>query len=117
MKELKPINDKLFYSIAVRKDKFKNPVSVTLTIASANSFTGFITVKLTRQLKFARTVKKSNLEEKYRDSNFVRIMEDIRDVNDIEDMVLYLISLGFYDILKRIDFLTDIVNKYKLLRE
>jgi len=117
VKELKPLNDKLFYSITVRKDKYKSHVSTILTIASSISFTGLIVIKLTRQLKFAKTIKKSNLEEKYTDRYFVEIMNNLRLINEMEDLVLYLISIGFYDILKKVDFLYDMVVKYKLLKE
>lgn len=117
MRELKQLNDKLFYSIAVRKDKFKKPVSITITIASAITFAGFIIIKLTRQLKFARTIKKSTLEEKYVDTYFTSIIQSIREITEVEDLVLYLISIGFYDILKKIDFLSEMSSKFKLLKE
>ena len=117
MKELKLLNDKLFYGTNVRKDKHKSHVFITITLASALNFTGFIVVKLTRQYKFARNIKISSLDEKYRDKYFLSIIDSIKEIKDFEDMVLYLISIGLYDILKRVDFLEEIVSKYKLLKE
>lgn len=117
MKELKQLNDKLFYSLKIRKDKYKNHVSATIVIASATSFTGFLYLKLTRQYKFGKSIKYSSLEEKFKDRYFLKIVDDIFQIKEIEDLVLYLISIGFYDIIKKIDFLNEMSLKYKLLRE